>query len=311
MSVARTVLGDVDPADLGVCDAHDHLFLRTPRLPGAELDDPAAAASTLGAFAAAGGGSLIQWTPYGLGRHAAGLAGLSRATGVHVVAATGLHQAVHYAPEVLAAVLPRLEDLFVAEVTDSIVGTGVRAGLIKVAASPAGLDAHSRRVFAAAATAHHATGAPIGVHLEPGTPVTDVLAALCGRGRVDPRHVVLGHLERYADPAAVRAALDAGTFLALDGPSARHPEASARLPRVLAAVIDGDGGDRLLLGADTTATGTGPGAAHLLTTLRPMLHARFGAECADAVFVTNPRRAYVLNRPAREGASHGSAEAGR
>ena len=42
-----------------------------------------------------------------------------------------------------------------------------------------------------------------------------------------------------------------------------------------------------------------------------MLRARFGAELADAVFVANPRRAYVLNRPARAGRPQGSAEAGR
>ena len=38
--VVRTVLGDLDPAGLGVCDAHDHLFLRSPQLPGQELADP-------------------------------------------------------------------------------------------------------------------------------------------------------------------------------------------------------------------------------------------------------------------------------
>jgi phosphotriesterase-related protein len=44
MSAVRTVLGDVAPQRLGLCDAHDHRFLRTPLLPGEALDDETAAA---------------------------------------------------------------------------------------------------------------------------------------------------------------------------------------------------------------------------------------------------------------------------
>ncbi|MEU0456924.1 phosphotriesterase, partial [Streptomyces sp. NPDC006129] len=49
MSAVRTVLGDVPPGDLGVCDAHDHLFFGSPRLPGQELSSVAAARAELAA----------------------------------------------------------------------------------------------------------------------------------------------------------------------------------------------------------------------------------------------------------------------
>jgi predicted metal-dependent phosphotriesterase family hydrolase len=49
----RTVLGDVSAAELGVCDAHDHLFFRSAQLAGQELDDVDAAVAELRAFAAA------------------------------------------------------------------------------------------------------------------------------------------------------------------------------------------------------------------------------------------------------------------
>jgi hypothetical protein len=52
----RTVLGDVPTAELGVCDAHDHLFFRSAQLAGQELDDADAAVGELRAFAALGGG---------------------------------------------------------------------------------------------------------------------------------------------------------------------------------------------------------------------------------------------------------------
>ncbi|MCH0557347.1 hypothetical protein I3F55_11475 [Streptomyces sp. MUM 16J] len=73
------------PKELGVCDAHDHLFLRSPRLPGRELDDVSTAQAELTAFRAAGGAAVVLWTPYGRGRRATELSALSRITGVRVV----------------------------------------------------------------------------------------------------------------------------------------------------------------------------------------------------------------------------------
>lgn len=65
-----------------MCDAHDHLFLSSPQLPGQELNDASAARAELDAFRAAGGSAVVQWTPYGMGRRAADLPPLSRAAGV-------------------------------------------------------------------------------------------------------------------------------------------------------------------------------------------------------------------------------------
>lgn len=210
VAVVRTVLGDIPAGELGVCDAHDHLFLRSPRLAGQELDDVGRAGERLRAFRGLGGRSVVQWTPYGMGRRAADLAALSRSTGAHVVAATGLHQAVHYDEELLRRIGPRPADLFVAELTGGIGTTGVRAGLIKVAGAFHGVDAHARRTMTAAAEAHHRTGAPIAVHLELGTGALDVLDLLCGDSGVDPRRVILGHLGRSPDGVVQREAAAAG-----------------------------------------------------------------------------------------------------
>lgn len=324
----RTVSGDVSPASLGLCDAHDHLFLRSPRLPGQELDDTGAAAAELRAFREAGGGTVIQWTPYGMGRRAGELRRLAEDSGVRIVAATGLHQAAHYAPEVLERVGAKggatgsgggsvdLAALFVAELTtgigswsgsrgdgrtDTADGTDARprAGLIKVAGGFHGLDAHARYTMAAAAEAHHATGAPIGVHLELGTGAEDVLDLLCGRLAVPPRRVVLGHLNRAPDPVAHRSAAAAGAYLAFDGPSRAHHATDWRLPDALATLADAGYGDRLLLGGDTTTAAArsvsgGPGMPHLLRRLRPRLELALGAELVRNIFTTHPARAFAV-----------------
>ncbi|MEU1673159.1 phosphotriesterase [Streptomyces roseifaciens] len=292
--VIRTVLGDVPAEELGVCDAHDHLFLRSPRLPGQELDDVEAAGAELRAFREAGGQAVVQWTPRGMGRRRADLAALASATGMHVVAATGLHQAVHYERERLDRDRDRLAELFVRDLTQG----PVRAGLIKVAGGFHGLDGHARHVMTAAARAHHATGAAIAVHLELGTGALDVLDLLCGELGVPAERVVLGHLNRSPDLRVHLRAAGEGAFLAFDGPSRAYHATDWRLFDALTALAGAGHADRILLGGDTTTAAArsaadGPGMPYLLRGLRPALAAELGEDFARQVFVANPARAFA------------------
>ncbi|MFH7334646.1 phosphotriesterase [Streptomyces sp. MB22_4] len=296
----RTVLGDIRPQELGVCDAHDHLFLRSRRLPGQELDDVAAARAELDAFRAAGGAAVVQWTPHGMGRRAADLAGLSRATGVHLICATGLHQAPHVAPELLAALRGRLAEVFVAELTEGIGTTGVRAGLIKVAGGFHALDAHARWTMAAAAEAHHATGAPVAVHLELGTGALDVLDLLCGELGVPGDRVILGHLNRFPDPVTHRQAAASGCWLAFDGPSRAHHPTDWQMPAAVRSLAEDGFADRLLLGGDTVTAGArsvdgGPGMPYLLRRVRPRLEAELGPDLVDRILTEHPGRAFSID----------------
>ncbi|WP_327434886.1 phosphotriesterase family protein [Streptomyces sp. NBC_01236] len=298
----RTVLGDVRPEDLGVCDAHDHLFFGSPQLPGQELRDASAARAELAAFRAQGGTSVVQWTPYGLGRRAADLPLLARDTGVQVVAATGLHQAAHYTPESLSELRNKLAALFVSELTTGIGTSGVRAGLIKVAGGFHALDAHARWTMTAAAEAHHATGAPIAVHLELGTGALDVLDLLCGELGVPPHRVILGHLNRSPDFVVQREAAEAGAYLAFDGPSRAHHATDWRMPNAVRALADAGFGHRLLLGGDTTTAAArsvngGPGMPYLLRRVRPRLELALGKDLVDRMLTENPGRAFAVAWP--------------
>ncbi|WDV49718.1 phosphotriesterase [Streptomyces coeruleorubidus] len=299
MSAVRTVLGDVPPAELGVCDAHDHLFFGSPRLPGQELRSVAAARAELVAFRGQGGGAVVQWTPYGLGRRAADLPPLSRETGVHVVAATGLHQAVHYDEDTLKRLRGRLTDVFVSELTEGIGASGVRAGLVKVAGGFHALDGHARWTMTAAAEAHHATGVTVAVHLELGTGALDVLDVLCGELGMPPHRVVLGHLNRSPDLVVHRQAAESGCYLAFDGPSHAHHATDWRMPDAVRALADAGFGDRLLLGADTTtaaarSVGGGPGMPYLLRRVRPRLVHAVGEDLVGRILTENPGRAFAV-----------------
>jgi len=302
------VLGDVPAGDLGVCDAHDHLFFRSAQLPGQELADADAAVGELRAFAALGGQAVVQWTPFGLGRRADQLAAVSRTADVAVVAATGLHQAAHYADQTLVQdVLPRLADLFTEELTTGMrpdpgtpadAGPLPRAGMIKVAGNFHHLDAHARQTMIAAAEAHHATGAPIGVHHELGTAAADVAELLCGQLQVPSDKVILGHLNRLPDSYLQRQVAETGAFLAFDGPSRANHATDWRLHECLAELVRHGHEDQIVIGGDTTtasarsSTGGGPGLPHLLRVLRPRLAAELGEQVAAKFFTANPARAF-------------------
>lgn len=298
----RTVLGDISPADLGICDAHDHLFLRSPQLPGQELDDAGAAAAELSAFRAAGGAAVIQWTPYGMGRGAAELPRLARESGVRIVAATGLHQAAHYTPEVLARVRADLAGLFVSELTEGIGGTDIRAGMIKVAerlprsgpARPAH-DGRGRRGPAGDRCRHRG---PSGAgHRRAGR-----ARSALRRVGVPPDRVILGHLNRSPDLVVHRKAAEAGAYLAFDGPSRAHHATDWRLPDALAVLADAGHGERILLGGDTTTAGArsvngGPGMPHLLRRHREHLELALGADLVTRFLTANPARAFAADWP--------------
>jgi len=290
----RTVLGDIAPEDLGICDAHDHLFIRTPMLPGQELDDAEAALTELNAFATLGGRAMVQWTPWGMGPRTDELPALSRQSGVHVISATGMHQAKHYNPRDLAGVYDELAGLFIHELTSA----PVKAGMIKVSGDYHRLDDHARHIMAAAAEAHHATDAPIGVHLEAGTAALDVLDLLCGTHGVASHRVILGHLHRFPDPRIHRQVAEAGAFLAFDGPSRVHHGTDWRLLDSLVALADAGHTHQILLGGDTLtptarSRAEGPGMPFLLSRLRPRIEHELGPDIAAAIFTENPAHAFA------------------
>ncbi len=89
------MLGPIPAAELGVTDAHDHLFLRSPALAGQDFDDVDKAVEEV---ASSDLETIVEVTPIGLGRNPAGMREVSERTGVHIVAATGYHRDAHYPP---------------------------------------------------------------------------------------------------------------------------------------------------------------------------------------------------------------------
>jgi phosphotriesterase-related protein len=296
-SVVRTVRGDVDPSELGPTDAHEHLFFVTPLQPGDEFADVERAIEEAQTLVAAGGRALVDWTPLGLGRDPEGLLRVSEATGLHVVAATGVHRDAHYlADDPLRSVaVEALAERFVTDVG----GEGVRSGVIKVGASYHRLQPLEQKAFAAAAEAHGRTGVPVCVHTEHGTMGLGLVERLRELG-VPPSSVVLAHLDRNPDAVEHAETGVTGAWLQLDGPGRTKYWPDSTILQLIADLAERGLAGQLLLGGDTgrsstmRAYGGGPGLDYVFARFKPRLERELGEELSRRIFVENPARAFAF-----------------
>jgi phosphotriesterase-related protein len=293
--IVRTVRGDVEPALIGATDAHDHLFFVTPLQPGDEFEDVGLAIEEARTLTAAGADTLVDWTPIGLGRNPAGLLSVSGATGLHIVASTGVHRDAHYAPgdPLRETAAEALADRFVADICEA----AVRAGMIKIGASYHRLAPFERTVFAAAALAHGRTGAPVGVHCERGTMGLGIVEHLAGAG-VPPSSVVLAHLDRNPDAGEHAETAATGAWLQLDGPGRTKYWPDSTILALIADLAERGLAGQILLGGDTgrasmmRSYGGGPGLDYVFARFKPRLERELGPDLARTIFVENPARAF-------------------
>ena len=95
----RTVMGDIDPRELGKTDVHEHLLMRSPLLRGEELDDREKSTKEAVELRQTEIDALVELTTIGLGKNPQGVAEISARSGLHIVLATGIHREAHYPPE--------------------------------------------------------------------------------------------------------------------------------------------------------------------------------------------------------------------
>jgi phosphotriesterase-related protein len=315
MTFVRTVLGDVDPGELGVTYAHEHLVIDGGRpvelSPDFLLADVDRLATEVAEAAAAGLRTAVDAMPADCGRNPSKLAELSRRSGVRIVAATGLHHERFYGPShwSLRASEDELADLFVADIEDGIDEcdyggpivrrTAIRAGIVKVAGSEGGPSPRDLPIFRAAAATHLRTGVPIHMHCEAGTGALEGIRVLRDAG-VPAAHISVSHVDKVVDRAYHREILSTGTFAVYDQGFRWGRRDNGTLRLLDWAVADGLDG-QLMLGMDAArqgyyrAFGGSPGLAWLLHGFSDELEARgLGSTIRHRLFVDNPARAFAF-----------------
>ncbi|MDQ6739793.1 MAG: aryldialkylphosphatase [Actinomycetota bacterium] len=315
MAIVRTVTGDIDTHDLGTCYAHEHLLIVGGMFPRGDrdflLDDPKHAVEDLREFTALGGHSVADLMPCGLGRDPEGLRRVSAEAGVSIIAATGFHTECwydtqhwlyHYSAEQIAELFRQEIDIGMDQWGyrgPLLNRSSARAGVIKVATGYYTWKPHTEKWFEAAAMAHLATGASIASHTEDGVLGDKQADTLLSHG-VSPDSIIIGHIDKNADPYVHRDLAARGVFLEYDGPSRLKYGPDSDVVKLIAAAAEGGYSHQILLGMDLArrsyypSYGGGPGLGYLLGVFAPRLEAEGLGDVVRQIFVENPARAFAL-----------------
>ena len=219
-----SVTGLVGPAEMGITDAHSHLWIEpvAGALPGAPvLNQRELILAELGLYRRAGGGSVIDCQPGGCGRASRALQSLSVDSGVRIVCCSGYHRQRYYGPDawLWRAKTDEIQAEFARELslgtreTRGDPGT-VRAGFVK-AALEASLAETPLAPLEAAARAAAESGAALLIHTERGLAVEDFLPGLLAWG-VRPAQVILCHIDKRPDFGLHRELAKEGYLLEYD-----------------------------------------------------------------------------------------------
>ena len=229
----HTVLGPIDPEDLGITLPHEHLLghfksqwsnpadassmgLATQPITLENLDwirnnyphhydtlglyDEELVIKELSIYYRAGGQSVVEASTRGLGRDPLGLARVSRATGVNIITGAGYYLQRSQPLEWKQMSEDAMTEQIIKDVLEGIDDTGIKAGIIgEVACSPTPFEAELRSLRAGA-RAQGETGAALLIH--PGTRDPDSLLKMIeiiAESGGDLRRTVMGHLDRV-DP---------------------------------------------------------------------------------------------------------------
>lgn len=299
-----TTLGTKQAEEVGVILPHEHVFvdLRTWDKPGYAQGEAQDVIALMGPeierAQAAGVTALVECSTVGVGRRIDILQAVSEATGLPIVAPTGVYREPWVLPWMHRAEEAALRDWMAHELEHGIEDTGVRAGFIKLSAGDDGITPTEAKVLRAAAQAAQNSNSIIGSHTIRGSVVQDQLRIIEEAGYSAERFIWI-HTQADPDFALHLEIARRGAWIEYD--SIGDPADDARFIDWIRRVLDAGLGSRLLLSHDRgwydpaqPGGGTPRPFTYLTTEFLPKLRAAgVGEETIHQLTVENPFRAFT------------------
>ena len=220
MPKINSVLGPLDTADMGFTLSHEHVLVSSAGIqqiypefiPRDAIIERGI--NDLKVAHAEDIRTIIDVTTIDLGRDIRMLEDVSRGSGVNIIAATGTWRDIprvfwEASPDAIAA-------LYIREIEQGIEGTGIKAGVIKVANDKGGVTPQGEIILRAAARAHKATGVPISTHTWAPERVGLQQARIFEEEGVDLNRVYVGHSNDTTNVAYLIELLEKGAWIGLD-----------------------------------------------------------------------------------------------
>jgi len=221
MPTVNTVAGPVDTADLGFTLMHEHIIVESPGVKEnfpiidreAEIDK---AAAKLKDVMARGVKTLVDLTP-GDWRDIPLVKEVVADSSMQVIVATGIYWEVpHHFRSTTGRSIDYIAELFIKDIQNGIMDTGVKAGIIKCATDEPGVTQDVERILRASAKAHRATGVPISTHTHAASEVGLKQQDVFESEGVDLSRVVIGHSGDTEGTNYLKKLCDRGSYIGMD-----------------------------------------------------------------------------------------------
>lgn len=321
----QTVTGPVAASELGRTLMHEHMMIGYPGWesdtvrPGPRRADMIKVCEDrIAEIRAHGVATMIDPCPNDLGRDVEFAAEIAARTGFRVIVATGLYKeeeggAPYWRFRANMGAHPdSIAELFIRELTEGIGGTGIRAGIIKVATGMPRITDYERTILVAAAKASVETGAPITTHTDHGL-LGDEQQKILTEAGVPAHRIVIGHSCGTDDHDYHMNLVRGGSYLGFDrfGLEVLHPDAG-RITSLLKLLQKG-AASRVVVSHDSVWCWRGqpiPNTeafaemlhewtpSHFFTRIVPQLLAGGATEeQIETMLVENPRRFFAGEAP--------------
>jgi phosphotriesterase-related protein len=340
---AQTVLGPIAGEAMGITLPHEHLLIdfevmfkepangaerglaRQPvslanlgwvrhnfssSLDNLQLLDERVARDEALLFKHAGGQTFVDPTNRGLARDPLALARLARATGLNIIMGSGYYVAAAHPPDMDRRAADDITRELVADLTEGVDGTGVRAGFIGEIGTTWPWTDNEKKVVRAAVAAQRETGAALMIHPGRHERLPLAIVDFIRREGADLERTIMCHVERtIADRAVLLELAATGVFLEYDlfgletsyypyNPTFDMPNDGERMRQILDLIARGHQA-QILMSHDIAykhclTTWGGFGYHHLLVNVIPRLRAK-GADdkTIQTLLIDNPRRAFA------------------
>lgn len=256
----RTVTGDIRITAPCVVLPHEHVQVGLSPAGEPRLDDRAnspeelvEALDVLAPLRRYDVRVVVDATAAGVGRRPSLIRTVSERLGIAFVVSTGLWKERGHPDWARGMDHDALAEMMITEIQEGIGGSGVRAGLIKVASGETMTPAEVE-VFRAAALAQLRTGVTITTHTE-GTVAIRQLEVLLEAG-ADPSRIIFGHLDVVASPGYHAELASAGSYIEFDRVGATHDIGDAARADMVVEAIKRGLANRILLSHDSHAIRT-------------------------------------------------------
>jgi phosphotriesterase-related protein len=286
----ETVRGPIEPEELGITLAHEHLLFDLRCLweaPPAErahladapvtpenraailrdgyhsrdnlrLGDEGIAVDEIQRYRTAGGRSVIDLTTAGLAPNPEALRRISLETGVHVVAGAGSYRRKCLPDDVDDLSVEAIADALLQAVVEGFPGTTIRAGILGELGTSSPIRPFEERQLRAAARVQRETGAAINVHPQLTAHEHLRILEILEEAGANLAHVALSHCDQLLEPAWHARIAERGAFLSFDtfGSEFTYESDGSREPtdleriECLSRLLDAGRADQLLLSHD-------------------------------------------------------------